>query len=92
MTMRRLMMAIKHKSSTLAERCSRGTAQKERSQRVALTPLFKSGERGIRTPGTVSGTQQFQCCTIGHSVTSPDCGSTPLQSKYRALQQHYQAG
>ena len=31
----------------------------------------KCGEGGIRTPGTVAGTQHFQCCTIGHSVTSP---------------------
>ena len=30
-----------------------------------------SGEGGIRTPGTVSRTQHFQCCTIGRSVTSP---------------------
>ncbi len=30
-----------------------------------------SGEGGIRTRGGVSPTQHFQCCTIGHSVTSP---------------------
>ena len=30
-----------------------------------------NGEGGIRTPGTVSSTQHFQCCTIGRSVTSP---------------------
>ena len=34
-------------------------------------PRF-SGEGGIRTRGTVAGTQHFQCCTIGHSVTPPD--------------------
>ena len=30
-----------------------------------------SGEGGIRTPGPISETQHFQCCTIGRSVTSP---------------------
>ncbi len=30
-----------------------------------------SGERGIRTPGALSDTQHFQCCTIGHSAISP---------------------
>ena len=29
------------------------------------------GEGGIRTPGPISETQHFQCCTIGRSVTSP---------------------
>ena len=29
------------------------------------------GEGGIRTPGTRKSTQHFQCCTFGHSVTSP---------------------
>ena len=72
MTMRSSMTAIKRKLSTLANRCSRGTAQEKGSQRLTLAPDQKSGEGGIRTPGTVSGTQQFQCCTIGHSVTSPD--------------------
>ncbi len=72
MTMRSSMTAIKRKLSTLANRCSRGTAQEKGSQRLTLTPDQESGEGGIRTPGTVSGTQQFQCCTIGHSVTSPD--------------------
>ena len=31
-----------------------------------------NGEGGIRTPGPLSETQHFQCCTIGHSATSPD--------------------
>ncbi len=30
-----------------------------------------SGERGIRTLGTVSSTHDFQSCTFDHSVTSP---------------------
>ena len=29
------------------------------------------GEGGIRTRGAVARTQHFQCCTFGHSVTSP---------------------
>ena len=37
-----------------------------------------SGEGGIRTPGTISGTQHFQCCTIGRSATSPDVGNLHL--------------
>jgi hypothetical protein len=34
-----------------------------------------NGEGGIRTRGTVSRTQHFQCCTFGHSVTSPESGN-----------------
>ncbi len=30
------------------------------------------GEAGIRTLGALAGTQHFQCCTIGRSVTSPN--------------------
>ena len=33
--------------------------------------IYRSGERGIRTPGALSDTQHFQCCTIGHSAISP---------------------
>ena len=33
-----------------------------------------SGEGGIRTPGPLSETQHFQCCTIGRSATSPCVG------------------
>jgi hypothetical protein len=31
-----------------------------------------SGEGGIRTLGTLAGTHDFQSCTFGHSVTSPE--------------------
>ncbi len=31
----------------------------------------KNGEGGIRTPGAISDTQHFQCCTISRSATSP---------------------
>jgi hypothetical protein len=31
-----------------------------------------SGERGIRTLGTLASTHDFQSCTFGHSVISPD--------------------
>ncbi len=44
----------------------------QRGQLVRLTSSTVSGERGIRTPGPVTRTQHFQCCTIGHSATSPD--------------------
>lgn len=40
-------------------------------QRLATSLLLTSGEGGIRTPGTLSCTQHFQCCTINHSATSP---------------------
>jgi hypothetical protein len=36
--------------------------------------LIRGGEGGIRTHGTVSRTQHFQCCQFSHSCTSPDCG------------------
>ena len=36
-----------------------------------VTQGLKNGEGGIRTLGPVSRTQHFQCCTIGHSATSP---------------------
>jgi hypothetical protein len=47
------------------------TAQKKGPQRLTLRASVGCGEGGIRTPGTLSCTQHFQCCTIGHSVTSP---------------------
>ncbi len=34
--------------------------------------IVDNGEGEIRTRGTVARTQHFQCCTFGHSVTSPD--------------------
>ena len=37
----------------------------------ARAPNFVSGEGGIRTRGTVSGTHDFQSCTFNHSVTPP---------------------
>lgn len=40
--------------------------------KVFLGPQgYRSGERGIRTPGPVTRTQHFQCCTIGRSAISP---------------------
>jgi hypothetical protein len=33
--------------------------------------LIYGGEGGIRTHGTVSRTQHFQCCQFSHSCTSP---------------------
>ncbi len=49
------------------------TQTKSRHQ-VAMTASSMSGEGGIRTPGPLSETQHFQCCTIGRSVTSPRHG------------------
>lgn len=50
-------------------------------------PYEKNGEGGIRTPGTVTGTQHFQCCTIGHSATSPlpSFAGLPVCSAVRKL-------
>ena len=45
--------------------------QTETGQGDEIAPCPASGEGGIRTPGPVSRTQHFQCCTIGRSVTSP---------------------
>ncbi len=44
--------------------------QKSRHQ-VTATASCESGEGGIRTPGAISDTQHFQCCTISRSATSP---------------------
>jgi hypothetical protein len=33
---------------------------------------FVGGERGIRTLGTLARTHDFQSCTFGHSVISPE--------------------
>src|SRR6266508_1461886 len=33
---------------------------------------YSGGEGGIRTHGTVSRSQHFQCCQFNHSCTSPD--------------------
>lgn len=45
-------------------------------KQLAPTASPRSGERGIRTPGPVSWTQHFQCCTIGHSAISPKGGKS----------------
>ena len=47
------------------------TTQTTSRHRVTMTAWTNSGEGGIRTPGPISETQHFQCCTIGRSVTSP---------------------
>ena len=39
------------------------------------------GEGGIRTPGTLSGTTDFESVTFGHSATSPE----KLGKKVRTL-------
>ena len=38
---------------------------------ICLLRLKTGGEGGIRTPGTVSGTSDFESDTIDHSDTSP---------------------
>ena len=37
-----------------------------------LKAIFRGGEGGIRTHGTVSGTMVFKTITFNHSVTSPE--------------------
>ena len=46
-------------------------SQQKSRHLVTATASWTNGEGGIRTPGEVSPTQHFQCCTIGRSVTSP---------------------
>jgi hypothetical protein len=52
------------------------TAQKKSSHRLTMTALPRA-ERGGFEPPVPCGTQHFQCCTIGHSVTSPKLVSLP---------------
>src|SRR5436190_19239434 len=42
-------------------------------------PKFYGGEGGIRTHGTVSRSQHFQCCQFSHSCTSPTIAEGGLQ-------------
>ena len=46
-------------------------------------PDQNGGEGGIRTPGTLSGTTDFESVTFGHSATSPK--SEVRKSSRRAL-------
>ena len=68
------MNRSQHKSSTNGRRLSKPKAEMLQKLRFAAARYERSGEGGIRTRGGVSPTQHFQCCTIGHSVTSPMCG------------------
>ena len=61
-----------HKSSTSHFGKTNSSAQPKGSHRITTAPFAKSGEGGIRTPGTVAGTPVFETGTIGHSVTSPE--------------------
>src|SRR5215203_7487354 len=58
-------------------------------KRFCHTGRLVSGEGGIRTRGTVTRTQHFQCCTIDHSVTSPWAPpDTQYRPKVRLFAQH----
>ena len=48
------------------------TSQRKSHHQVMAAASGMNGEGGIRTPGIISDTQHFQCCTIGRSVTSPN--------------------
>ena len=50
------------------------------------TQAVRSGEGGIRTPGTREGTPVFETGTFGHSVTSP---KTPKRRKQRGFGREY---
>jgi hypothetical protein len=61
--------------------------------------MFYGGEGGIRTHGTVSRSQHFQCCQFNHSCTSPrrisNCGFRIAKCKASSLKfafrnQHFQ--
>ena len=51
--------------------CRTTTSARSRNERWAEPWRGRSGERGIRTLGTLAGTHDFQSCTFGHSVISP---------------------
>ena len=44
--------------------------------RLVISDICPGGEGGIRTHGTVSRTQHFQCCQLSHSCTSPPKGNS----------------
>jgi integrase len=46
-------------------------ARRARPDLLKAFSKFRSGEGGIRTRGTLTGTHDFQSCTFGLSVTSP---------------------
>jgi hypothetical protein len=43
-----------------------------RLRRIVSWAAPNGGEGGIRTPGTLSGTTDFESVTFGHSATSPN--------------------
>jgi hypothetical protein len=47
---------------------------------------FYGGEGGIRTHGTVSRSQHFQCCQFNHSCTSPEISHKKAQKAQKELQ------
>ena len=54
--------------------------QNEHGPQPAARVTFVSREGGIRTLGTVTRTQHFQCCTIDHSVTAPAAHPSPANN------------
>lgn len=63
----------------------KASAERERGNRITASPCdglrnsanVSSGAGGIRTLGTVTRTQHFQCCTIDHSATAPAARTPP---------------
>jgi hypothetical protein len=65
------------------------SAQNKHGPQVAARVTFISGEGGIRTRGTVTRTQHFQCCTIDHSATSPCVPTdTPKRTRVHPFDKH----
>ena len=50
--------------------------KKATDKSLSLQPLSARGERGIRTPGTVTRTPHFECGPIDHSGISPICSDS----------------
>gem|GEM_PF-4919206 len=71
MTLQKSRFPVQHIFSTNSEFSKTLLPQSKTRQRVTLAGGVGNGERGIRTPGPVSRTQHFQCCTIGRSAISP---------------------
>ena len=70
--------SVPHLRSTRSLR--RTTFSSLLATRVVCSTTSNGGEGGIRTPGTVSGTTDFESVTFGHSATSPYQSRHPIES------------
>jgi hypothetical protein len=57
--------------SDLVQATDWATGTVEKHETTVLLDAYPSGEKGIRTPGTIAGTPDFESGTFGHSDISP---------------------